>query len=180
MTYKTGEDMTLTITGIKPYGAFGVDENDVTGLIHVSNIQESGFCHPAEYFKLGDVVTGKVVRHEPKGKMGVSTKHLNLVPLSKRKEKEKEKKSQIIPFTSSVIRDENIDMTEIKYDEIYDHMEKIIKQPLSEEAKENVKTNIETHGLFQFTLALSRQGYFNPDLGLLLSRTIDEDIRGRL
>ncbi len=56
MNYRVGQIIEAQITGIKPYGAFvSVDEN-ISGLIHISELSD-GFVRDVESFvKIGETV----------------------------------------------------------------------------------------------------------------------------
>ena len=61
MNYRVGQIIEAQITGIKPYGAFvSVDEN-ISGLIHISELSD-GFVRDVESFvKMGEKVKLKVL-----------------------------------------------------------------------------------------------------------------------
>ena len=61
MNYRVGQIIEAQITGIKPYGAFvSVDEN-ISGLIHISELSD-GFVRDVESFvKIGEKVKLKVL-----------------------------------------------------------------------------------------------------------------------
>ncbi len=60
--YQVGQLVEGTITRLTKFGAFARLEDDVEGLIHISEISEKRIEHPKEVLKEGDVVTLRVLR----------------------------------------------------------------------------------------------------------------------
>ncbi len=61
MTYKIGDILEGTVTGIQPYGAFVSLDEEVQGLIHVSEIQ-SGFTKSIhEVLQVGDKLHVQII-----------------------------------------------------------------------------------------------------------------------
>jgi general stress protein 13 len=58
---KIGDVVECTITGIQPYGLFARFGKDLTGLIHVSEVQSGYTKNMEEMFSIGDKVTAKVI-----------------------------------------------------------------------------------------------------------------------
>ncbi len=56
-----GEIVECKITGIQPYGAFVTLDNDITGLIHISEISEGYVKDVSRYVKVNEHVTVKVI-----------------------------------------------------------------------------------------------------------------------
>ena len=66
--YKVGMTVYGQISGIKPYGAFVRFDDDVTGLIHISELSK-GFVRNVDHFvKLGEYVMVKVIDVDKKNK----------------------------------------------------------------------------------------------------------------
>ncbi|MDD3478319.1 MAG: S1 RNA-binding domain-containing protein [Candidatus Izemoplasmatales bacterium] len=91
-----GDILKGRVTGIKPYGAFVKLENDMDGLIHISEISE-GFVRSIEDFvAVGDEVQVEVMKVGDDGKVSLSYKRLN--PKRKKKYVDVELKSGFKPF----------------------------------------------------------------------------------
>lgn len=63
--YKVGQLVEGTITRLTKFGAFAKLEDDVEGLIHISEMSEKRIEHPKEVLKEGDVVTLRVIKIDP-------------------------------------------------------------------------------------------------------------------
>jgi len=59
--YKVGMIVYGKISGIKPYGAFVSFEDDISGLIHISEISNGFVRNIANYVKIGDYCMLKVI-----------------------------------------------------------------------------------------------------------------------
>lgn len=60
--YQVGQLIEGTITRLTKFGAFARIDDDVEGLIHISEISEKRIEHPKELLKEGDVVTLRVIK----------------------------------------------------------------------------------------------------------------------
>ncbi len=83
--YKVGDVVKGKITGIVDFGAF-VKFDELEGLIHISEIDWQIIDNPADFFKVGDEVTAKIVEIE-EDKVSLSTKVLKENPWEKVKDK---------------------------------------------------------------------------------------------
>ncbi len=63
--YQVGMLVQGTITRLTKFGAFARLENDLEGLIHISEISERRIEHPKEVLKEGDSVTLRVIKIDP-------------------------------------------------------------------------------------------------------------------
>lgn len=61
MTYKIGDILEGTVTGIQPYGAFVSLDSETQGLIHVSEIQSGFTKNIHEVLQIGDAVNVQVI-----------------------------------------------------------------------------------------------------------------------
>lgn len=61
MTYKIGQIIQGTVTGIQPYGAFVALDERTQGLIHVSEIQSGYTKNINEVVKVGDKVRVQII-----------------------------------------------------------------------------------------------------------------------
>lgn len=74
---KTGDIVKGRITGIKPYGAFVKLENDLDGLIHISEISDSFVKSIEDYLTVGDSVSLEVLGISDDQKVSLSFKRVN-------------------------------------------------------------------------------------------------------
>ena len=63
--YEVGQLVEAVITRLTKFGAFASLEEDLEGLIHISEISEKRIEHPKEILKEGDTVTLRVIKIEP-------------------------------------------------------------------------------------------------------------------
>ncbi len=63
--YQIGQLVQATITRLTKFGAFARLEDDLEGLIHISEISEKRIEHPKEVLKEGDTVTLRVIKIDP-------------------------------------------------------------------------------------------------------------------
>lgn len=59
--YKIGDIVTVTITGIQPYGAFAVLPDNSNGLIHISEISNEFVRNVDQFVKVGDNINVKII-----------------------------------------------------------------------------------------------------------------------
>jgi len=64
-SYQVGQLVQGNITRLTKFGAFARLENDLEGLIHISEISERRIEHPKEVLKEGDTVTLRVIKIDP-------------------------------------------------------------------------------------------------------------------
>jgi len=64
-SYQVGQLVQGNITRLTKFGAFARLENDLEGLIHISEISERRIEHPKEVLKEGDNVTLRVIKIDP-------------------------------------------------------------------------------------------------------------------
>jgi len=63
--YKVGQLVEGTITRLTKFGAFANLEDDLEGLIHISEMSDRRIEHPKEVLKEGDVVTLRIIKIDP-------------------------------------------------------------------------------------------------------------------
>ncbi|MGD0707612.1 MAG: S1 RNA-binding domain-containing protein [Anaerolineaceae bacterium] len=63
--YQVGQLVEATITRLTKFGAFARLEDDLEGLIHISEISEKRIEHPKEVLHEGDTVTLRVIKIDP-------------------------------------------------------------------------------------------------------------------
>ncbi len=75
--YQQGQLVEGTITRLTKFGAFARLEEDLEGLIHISEISEKRIEHPKEVLKEGDVVTLRVIKVDPENhRIGLSLRRV--------------------------------------------------------------------------------------------------------
>ncbi|MDY6222278.1 MAG: S1 RNA-binding domain-containing protein [Candidatus Alectryocaccobium sp.] len=72
---KVGSVLEGTVDSVKPYGAFIKIDDDISGLVHVSQISNKRVADPSKVLKKGDVVNVKVIGIK-NGKISLSMKAL--------------------------------------------------------------------------------------------------------
>ena len=76
--YKVGELLTAEITRLTKFGAFAKIEDDLEGLIHISEISEKRIEHAKEVLKEGDKVTVRVIKIDPEAhRIGLSIRRVD-------------------------------------------------------------------------------------------------------
>ncbi len=76
--YQVGQLVEGTITRLTKFGAFARIEEDVEGLIHISEISEKRIEHPKEVLKEGDTVTLRVIKVDPDNhRIGLSMRRVD-------------------------------------------------------------------------------------------------------
>ena len=73
--YKVGQRVTGTITKLASFGAFARLDDNIEGLIHISELADRRIQHPKEVVKEGDQVTLRVIRIDAtRRRLGLSLK----------------------------------------------------------------------------------------------------------
>ena len=76
--YQVGELLTAEITRLTKFGAFAKLEDDLEGLIHISEISEKRIEHAKEVLKEGDIVTVRVIKIDPEAhRIGLSIRRVD-------------------------------------------------------------------------------------------------------
>ena len=76
--YEVGQLLEGTITRLTKFGAFARIEEDLEGLIHISEISERRIDHPKEVLKEGETVTLRVIKIEPENhRIGLSIRRVD-------------------------------------------------------------------------------------------------------
>lgn len=86
-TYKAGEELTGTVTGIQPYGAFVALDEETQGLVHISEITYGFVKDIHDYLTVGQEVKVKILDVDPDAKkISLSIRALSEAPSIARKE----------------------------------------------------------------------------------------------
>jgi len=76
--YQIGQLLTAEITRLTKFGAFAKLEEDLEGLIHISEISEKRIEHAKEVLKEGDIVTVRVIKIDPEAhRIGLSIRRVD-------------------------------------------------------------------------------------------------------
>lgn len=76
--YQVGQLLEGTITRLTKFGAFARIEEDIEGLIHISEISEKRIEHPKEVLKEGDLITLRVIKVDPENhRIGLSLRRVD-------------------------------------------------------------------------------------------------------
>jgi small subunit ribosomal protein S1 len=76
--YQVGQLIEAGITRLTKFGAFARLEEDLEGLIHISEISEKRIEHPKEVLKEGDTVTLRVIKVDPENhRIGLSLRRVD-------------------------------------------------------------------------------------------------------
>ena len=77
--YEVGKEITGTITNLTDFGIFVELEEGIEGLVHVSEISKEKIKTPLEKFKVGDVITARVMNiNSDERRIGLSIKRLEI------------------------------------------------------------------------------------------------------
>src|SRR5574344_441408 len=76
--YKVGDIVKARVTGIEPYGIFVNLEDNYTGLIHISEIDNNYISDIASYVGIGDIIYVNIIGlDEEKKHLSLSIKNIN-------------------------------------------------------------------------------------------------------
>jgi len=77
--YKVGKEITGTVTNLTDFGIFVELEEGIEGLVHVSEISKEKIKTPTEKFKVGDVISARVMNiNSDERRIGLSIKRLEI------------------------------------------------------------------------------------------------------
>jgi small subunit ribosomal protein S1 len=77
--YEVGKEITGTITNLTDFGIFVELEEGIEGLVHISEISKDKVKTPLEKFKVGDVITARVMNiNTDERRIGLSIKRLEI------------------------------------------------------------------------------------------------------
>ena len=92
--YKIGDIVKGKVTGIEDYGIFLLVDDDVTGLIHISEISEGFVRNVADYAEIGEIIKAEVIDYDAVNKkLKLSIKNDNCKKSTKKNVPIKETKS---------------------------------------------------------------------------------------
>jgi len=77
--YEVGKEITGTITNLTDFGIFVELEEGIEGLVHVSEISKEKIKTPTEKFKVGDIISARVMNiNSDERRIGLSIKRLEI------------------------------------------------------------------------------------------------------
>ncbi|MBR5370366.1 MAG: S1 RNA-binding domain-containing protein [Bacilli bacterium] len=83
--YKIGDIVKGKVTGVEDYGIFLLVDDNVTGLIHISEISDGFVRNVADYAEIGEVIKAEVIEYdEVNKKLKLSIKKDGIVKKSKK------------------------------------------------------------------------------------------------
>ena len=92
--YKIGDIVSGKVTGIEDYGIFLLVDDDVTGLIHISEISDGFVRNVADYAEIGEIVKAEVIEYdEVNRRLKLSIKNDKCVKRNKKNRPIKETKT---------------------------------------------------------------------------------------
>ncbi len=117
-TFKVGDIIKVTVTGIEQYGIFVKASDDYTGLIHISEIDNSFIKDINDYAYIGQSIYANIININEKDKhLNLSIKNMNYSNNNNENQKVQESISGFLP--------------------LYNHLDKWIDEKISEMKKES-------------------------------------------
>ena len=155
MKLEVGDIVEVTIFEIREYGAIGmVEEYDMKGMIHISEIKDDYISDINNYFHVGQVVNAKVIKINDDDTLRLSTKGLEVDELS----------ANIIVINREVESAEKF-------------VRDITGKPLTPAAQEKLFELVEEHGSFTFGMACKKiEDNYEFDPGLAFLHATEEAI----
>jgi len=94
--YQVGTEIESTVDRVTPFGVFVKLDDEINGLIHVSEISGDEVTDTADFFKVGDRVKAKIIAIDPdEHRVGLSVKALTEGAEEKPKKKAEEKTEEV-------------------------------------------------------------------------------------
>lgn len=100
--YEIGQVLEGKVTGIQPYGAFVALDDEIQGLVHISEVTHGYVKNINDYLSVGDEVKVKVLQvDEENNKVSLSIRATEEAPQVKPKQpKQKQEESQSTGFNT--------------------------------------------------------------------------------
>lgn len=194
--FKQGQEIEVTITGVKDFGAFGViivEGVEHTALIHRSNIHPNDkYPFVARYFRLGDVVRGIVRGFDDKDNMGLDVRDF-FDQLTDHSEENKqafeivddEVKKNDDDLSETTISNQAIfeGLSDKEVDELYEEIKPTLLTTLntiSQEGEEVFKATIKEVGIVKFCITLGTAiTSFHIDPAVMLAEKVYTQIQDK-
>lgn len=101
--YKIGDIIQVEVSGIEPYGIFIITNNDYSGLIHISEIDNNFVRDINNYVKVGDIIYANIIDVDEDNKhLSLSIKNMNYNNNDNDKRKIKESISGFLPLSKQL------------------------------------------------------------------------------
>lgn len=96
--YKIGDIVEGTVTGIQAYGVFVLLDNDVQGLVHISECKHGYMDNLRDFVRVGEKIRAKIIDiDEYTQKISLSIRALHTIPLSSQPSKKRRTKKRYVP-----------------------------------------------------------------------------------
>lgn len=103
MKYKVNDIVRGKVTGIESYGIFISLDDNVTGLIHISQISDSFVKNVSDYVEIGEVIPAKIIEIDEKNnKLKLSLKDFHFSENTKKLHPIEETKSGFSELKNSL------------------------------------------------------------------------------
>ncbi len=113
--YKIGNIIEVKVTGIEPYGIFVSAENNYSGLIHISEVDNNFVRDIHKYVSIGDTIYTNIVSIDKENKhLCLSIKNMNYSNNNGNTKKIKESISGFLPLYNKLPQWLNDKLEEIK------------------------------------------------------------------
>lgn len=101
--FKIDDIIQVIVSGIEPYGIFITADGDYTGLIHISEIDNSFVKDINNYVKVGDIIYANIIDVDNENKhLSLSIKNMNYNNNDNDKRKIKESISGFLPLSKKL------------------------------------------------------------------------------
>ena len=133
--YKVGNVIKGEINRITPFGAFVKLDDEINGLIHVSEISETEISDPSEVLKVGDTIEAKIINIDPdEHRVGLSINAMTAKAEAKKEKAEaKEEKAE-----EEMAEETKEEVAEKAEEEVAEAKEEKAEEEVAEETKEEV------------------------------------------
>ena len=113
--YKIGDIVKGKVTGIEDYGIFLLVDDDITGLIHISEISDSFVRNVADYAEIGEIIKAEVIEYDIESRrLKLSIKNESCGKRGKKNVPIKETKTGFVGLSKQLdiwIKDKEIEIT---------------------------------------------------------------------
>lgn len=141
--FKIGTDVNCTVNKVTQFGAFVTLQNDINGLIHISEIAHEKVNDPRDYLTIGQKVTARVISVDlDDHRIGLSIKVLKQAPVKEEKTQEKKEEKAEAKETKETVKEVG-EEKETKKAEVKAEKPKAKKTAKKEEKTEEVKEDKE-------------------------------------
>ncbi len=107
--YKVGSVIDTVVDRVTPFGVFVKLDDEINGLIHVSEFDEGGTKDPSELYKAGDKITAKIISIDPEEHrvgLSVATDKKEDDKADKKAEEKEKKEEEVEVETETEVEEE--------------------------------------------------------------------------